>query len=169
MMKVNFFAQKYRREPEKQDVMLGICDPDGELPAYSTTEHGKDKWCATVRNEKRKALQFIAVDKNIEILRPNGEMESRCDGMIYVAQSRELCFVELKDYRVGGYIGSAEGQLMKTLECFLANHHYEDFHNRRAFACNPSHPHFAFSSRQRISEFYQATHFRLMPQAVIDI
>lgn len=55
--------------------------------------------------------------------------------------------VELKYYRVGGYIGSAERQLLRTLEYFLFNHHYENYHNRRAYACNPSHPNFAYSAR----------------------
>lgn len=167
MMKVNFFAQEHRKEPLKQDPLLGICDPEGELPAYTTTEHGADKWCATIQNNEKKRLQFIAVDKNIDIRKPDGKQESRCDGMIFVADTKELSFIELKDYHIGGYIGSAEEQLLKTLEYFLANHHYEDFKNRRAFACNPRHPYFAFSARQRITEFYKQTHFRLLPQATI--
>ena len=169
MMKVNFFALQHRREPEKQDVLLGICDPEGEQCAYTTTEHGLEKWCATIRNPYTKKLLFIAIDKNIDIRCPNGDMESRCDGMLYAPETKELSFIELKDYRVGGYIGSAERQLIKTLEYFLANHHYEDFNNRRAFACNPSHPNFAFTARERINKFYQQTHFRLMPQAVINM
>lgn len=39
MMKINFFAQKYRLEPEKQDAVLGLCDPEGEQPAYSTNNN----------------------------------------------------------------------------------------------------------------------------------
>lgn len=169
MMKVNFFAQQYRKEPLKKDAVLGICDPDGEFPAFTTTEHGCDKWCATIYNNERKEIQFIAIDKNIDIRKSDGNQESRCDGMIFIADTRELSFVELKDYRVGGYISSAEEQLLKTLEYFLANHNYIDFHNRKAYACNPTHPHFAYSARQRIREFYKLTHFRLMPQATITL
>lgn len=113
-------------------------------------------------------FQFIAIDKNIEILRSDGNLENRCDGMIYVAASRELCFVELKDDRVG-YISNAKSQLLKTLKCFLTNHRYEDYHNRRAYACNPAHPNFAFSKREQINEFYNKTHFRFMPQATINL
>jgi hypothetical protein len=167
MMKVNFLAQEHRKEPVKQDPLLGICDPDGELPAYTTTERGADKWCAEIQNNEKKRFQFIAVDKNIDIRKPDGSQESRCDGMIFVAETNELSFVELKDYHVGGYISDAEDQLKKTIEYFLANHHYEDFNNRRAFACNPRRPYFAFSARQRIREFYNLTHFRLLPQAKI--
>lgn len=169
MMKVNFFAQEHRREPVKQDLVLGICDPAGEEPAYTTAEHGADKWCATIQNAGGKKFQFIAIDKNIDIRRPDGNQESSCDGIIFVPDTMELAFVELKDYRVGGYIGSAEGQLMKTLEYFLSNHNYRDYYNRKAYACNPSHPNFAFSARQRINEFYNLTHFRLMPQAIIHL
>lgn len=135
MIKVNFFALEHRKEPVKRDFFLGICDPDGEDPAYTTSEHGCDKWCAKIENKEHKKIQFIAIDKNIDIRKPNGEQESRCDGMIFAADTMELCFVELKDYHVGGYIGDATDQLLTTIEYFLANHHYEDYHNRRAFAC----------------------------------
>ena len=169
MIKVNFFAQQHRKEPVKSDAIIGICDPEGEIPAYTTTEHGDDKWCATIDNSKHKEILFIAIDKNIDIRKLDGNQEKRCDGMIFVENTMELSFVELKDYRVGGYITAAEKQLRRTLEYFLANHNYKEFHNRRAYACNPTHPHFAYSARQRISRFYKSTHFRLMPQAYIKI
>ena len=167
MMKVNFFAQEHRKEPVKQDVLLGICDPEGEQPAYTSTEQGADRWCATIENKRRKKLQFIAIDKNIDIRKLDGNSESRCDGMIFAAETMELSFVELKDYHVGGYISSAKVQLEKTLEYFLANHHYEDYYNRRAYACNPRRPSFAYSARESITAFYNKTHFRLLPQAKI--
>lgn len=103
MMKVNFLAQEHRKEPVKQDPLLGICDPDGELPAYTTTERGADKWCAEIQNNEKKRFQFIAVDKNIDIRKPDGSQESRCDGMIFVAETNELSFVELKDYHAGSF------------------------------------------------------------------
>ncbi len=167
MMKVNFLAQEHRREPLKSDLLLGICDPVGERCAYSTTEHGEDKWCAKIHNPDQKSMFFVAIDKNIIIRKDNGDLESTCDGMIFVPETREISFVELKDYRVGGAIADAERQLLSTISYFLANHNYEDFHSRRAYICNPHHPHFAFSARERISEFRKKTHFRLMPQATI--
>ena len=167
-MKVNFFSQDYRVEPEKTDKVLGICDPEGEACAYTPTEHGGDRWCATVHNPDEKRLLFIPIDKNIDIRRDNGEQESSCDGLIFAPATRELSFVELKAYHVGGYIAAAVPQLWTTLSYFLANHHYEDYSNRRAYACNPVHPCFAVSARQQSSEFRKATHFRLMPQATID-
>lgn len=168
MMKVNFFAQQYRREPERTDTELGICDPEGEACAYTTTAHGDDRWCATIKNPSQKRLLFVPIDKNIDIRRDNGDKESSCDGMVYAPESRELSFVELKAYHTGGYIASAVPQLLTTLSYFLASHNYEDYHNRRAYACNPVHPCFAVSARQLSQEFRKATHFRLMPQATIE-
>lgn len=167
MMKVNFFAQKYRREPMKTDKVLGLCDPIGERCAYSTTERGEDKWCAIVENPNQKGLFFIAIDKNMNIRRDNGDLESTCDGMIYIPKTRELSFVELKNYRVGGAIADAERQLISTINYFLANHNYEYYHSRKAYICNPHHPNFHISERERISEFRKKTHFALMPQATI--
>ncbi len=169
MMKVNFLAQEHRREPMKSDLLLGLCDPEGEQCAYSTTEHGIDKWCATIHNPNQKSLFFVAIDKNILIRKENGDLESTCDGMIFIPETREISFVELKDYRVGGALADAERQLLSTISFFLANHNYEDFHSRKAYICNPHHPHFAFSARERICEFRKKTHFRLMPQATIKL
>ena len=168
-MKINFLAKEHWREPLKRDILLGLCDPEGERCAYSTTEHGREKWCATVHNPNRKTMCFVAIDKNMDIRKENGDLESTCDGMIYIPKTREISFVELKDYRVGGALAEAEKQLMSTLRYFLFNHNYKDFHSRNAYICNPHHPHFAFSARDRISEFRKKTHFRLMPQAVIKI
>lgn len=61
MMKVNFLAQEHRKEPVKQDSLLGICDPDGELPAYTTTERGADKWCAEIQNNEKKRFQLHVI------------------------------------------------------------------------------------------------------------
>ena len=169
MMKINFFAKKYQKELLRQEAIVGICDPEGEQYAYTTIEHGNDKWCATIKNSQHKKFLFIAIDKNIIIIRADGNLESTCDGMVYIPQTRELSFVELKAYHTGGYISSAEGQLLSTLKYFLANHNYKDYHSRRAYACNPHRPAFAVSARKQINEFYKLTHFRLMPQATIDL
>ena len=169
MMKVNFLAREHQKESLRQDAVVGICDPEGEQCAYTTTEHGHDKWCATIKNCHHKKFLFIAIDKNIIILRADGNKESTCDGMVYIPQTRELSFVELKAYHNGKYISSAEDQLFSTLKYFLANHNYKDFYNRRAFACNPHRPAFAVSARERINKFYKQTHFRLMPQATIEL
>lgn len=130
-------------------------------------ERGKLSVKKYEENSYYRPMYFISVDKNIVIRKDNGDLDSTCDGMIFIPETREISFVELKNYRVGGAIADAENQLLSTISYFLANHNYEDFHTRRAYLCNPHHPNFAFSARERISEFRKKTHFRLMPQASI--
>lgn len=164
----NFFNSDFFREPEKTDSLLGICDPEGEDCAYTTTDRDcGDKWCATVHNPENKSVCFVAIDKNMNIRKPNGDLESTCDGMVYIKATRELFFVELKDYHAGGALSTATKQLLNTIRIFLSLHKYENFNNRRAYICNPVRPHFASSYRQLSSEFRQKYHFRLLPQADI--
>lgn len=168
MKRINFFAEKHFTEPVKSDRLSGICDPKNGKCAYTTSDkNNTDKWCATVINPTEKSFRFVPIDNNIDIRHENNDKVSLCDGMLYVPKSSELSFVELKDYHTGSYIAYAEQQLLSTLKFFLANHNYKDFNNRRAFICNPQRPNFAVSSRERISEFFKKTHFRLLPQAEI--
>lgn len=167
-MACNFFLKKYRREPEKTDVLLGICDPKGEQCAYTTKDSNcPDRWCAWIKNTIRKRIVFIPIDKNMDIRRPNGEKEKLCDGMIYGIDTRELSFVELKEYHTGGYLGEAVEQLESTLQVFLVSHNYQDFFNRKAYVCNPVRPNFKSSYREISSEFRKKYKFRLLTQADI--
>jgi len=165
---INFFDSKYFTEPLKSDTKIGIYDPEGDCCAF-TTINNDVKWCATILNPDCKSFRFVPIDNNIDIRRENNDKEKLCDGMLYVPSTNELSFVELKNYNRGSYIAYAEQQLLTTISHFTANHDYKSFHKRRAFICNPQRPNFAVSARQRISEFYKKTHFRLLPQAVINL
>lgn len=166
----NFFNPDFYREPEKTDSLLGICDPGGEDCAFTTNDVScTDKWCATIHNPKKRTLRFVAIDKNMNIRKANGDLESTCDGMIYMKSERDVFFVELKDYHTGGALSEALKQLRNTILIFLSLHRYDSYHDRRAYICNPVRPHFASSYRQLSSEFRQKYHFRLYPQADIVI
>lgn len=164
----NFFLQKYFVEPSRVDSLFWLCDPEGEACAYSTNEaQGKDRGCAIVHNDSRKVLFFVPIDKNMNIRKASGELESTCDGMVYAKETRELSFVELKEYHSAGFISVALAQLKNTIRLFLESHNYKDFKTRRAYACNPVRPHFAGSYREISSEFRKFYHFRFLPQADI--
>lgn len=167
MIKVNFLSQEHRCEGVKRDKLLGICDPEGEIPAYTTPLHGADKWNATIENPDCMDILFVPIDKNIPVLRPNGDKEETCDGMILYENS--ISFVELKDVRVPGWLSKAISQLERTIEIFCQNHNYKDFKKRRAFAANCRHPQFQCSCRERLQEFKNRTKFTLYPQARINI
>ena len=165
-MKHNFFDAKFFKEEIKTDQLLGICDPEGDSCAYTSSErNGPDSWCATIHNPNRKRIRFIAIDKNMNILRSHGELESTCDGMVYASDTRELSFVELKKYHTGGAMSAAVEQLKSTLELFLASHNYKDYKSRMAYACNPVRPYFKPSYREFSREFRKKYKFRLLTQA----
>ena len=110
----------------------------------------------------------MPVDKNIIWFKENGvDKESSCDGMILVEQNEMIVFVELKDISTGGGFSKAIDQLKTTIECFLANHRFEDFKVRRAYASNRHHPYFHYSKKDEIEEFRKRLHFSLYPEATI--
>lgn len=164
----NFFLEKYFIEQPRTDEVFWLCDSGGEQCAFSTQDSGGEvRRCAVVHNENRRALTFVPIDKNMNIRKTNGDLESTCDGMIYAKDTRELSFVELKEFHTGGYFPKAIDQLRNTISIFLSCHNYQNFKNRRAFACNPVHPRFASSYRSVSSEFRKVYHFRFLPQADI--
>lgn len=167
MSKVNFLSQAHRCEEVKYDKVLGICDPEGERPAHTTSENEGLKWIAIIQNPQNMGVQFVPIDKNILIYRANGDMERTCDGMILYGPN--ICFVELKDVRVGGWLSEAIGQLAKTIEIFNLNHNYRDFEKRHAYPANCRHPQFQCSCREQLQEFRNKYHFTLIPKATIVI
>lgn len=167
MSKVNFLSQAHRCEEVKYDKVLGICDPEGESPAHTTSENEGLKWIAIIQNPQNMGVQFVPIDKNILIYRANGDMEKTCDGMILYGPN--ICFVELKDVRVGGWLSEAIGQLAKTIEIFNLNHNYRDFEKRHAYPANCRHPQFQCSCREQLQEFRNKYHFTLIPKATIVI
>lgn len=101
--------------------------------------------------------------------RDDGQKESSCDGMILYNDDSSICFVELKDVRTSGWISDAIDQLKETIKVFNKNHDYHNFSDRTAYAANCCHPNFQTSCRERLQEFRSQTHFRLAPQATIEI
>ena len=170
MRRVNFLANAYRLEPVRNDKEAGICDPAGEKPAYSTADKDSpDKWVATIKNLERKDFQFVPVDKNIVYYREDGQKESSCDGMILYNEDSSVCFVELKNVRTAGWLADAVSQLTKTIAVFNQNHNYRDFSDSTAYAANCHQPRFQNSSPEELQEFMSKTHYRLAPQATVEI
>lgn len=168
MSKVNFLKQEHRIEPSRKDALCGIVDGVNDKPAYTTTDEGI-KWNATVVNEKDSTFQFVPVDHNIIIYKPNGiDKERSCDGMLLADEKRMIAFVELKDVRVGG-MSDAIAQLKETITHFLENHRYDNFRIRRAYAANIAHPQFHYNMKDEMEEFQKLLHFTLYPEATIKI
>lgn len=160
MSKVNFLKVEYRCEPVQDITVCGIVDGENQLPAYTTTDISL-KWNAVIHNPNRHAFQFIPIDNNIPIYKTNNvDIERRCDGMILSDNLRLIAFIELKDVRKGGLADAIE-QLRITISNFLANHPYDIYRIRRAYAVNIAHPHFNYGMKDTISRFNKSLKFNL--------
>ncbi len=115
-MAVNFFKEECQETTDEG--RFGICDLEDDNPAFIQSANEKD-WVAVVHNEEQKEVIFTGIDNCIDILRPNGDKESKCDAMLRHADN--IDFVELKAAKKD-WLPEGIKQLAKTIEIFSANH-----------------------------------------------
>jgi hypothetical protein len=136
-MPINFFDSACRTSSTATN--FGLCDdpPPATNPAYID---GADdaKWIAEVRNDNAISVDFYAIDHCVVILRPNGQMESRCDGMLHYGTN--LTFVELKNRSGSGWLREGREQLTKTIETFKDNYNVNNFNLEEGYVCNKQRP-----------------------------
>ena len=147
--------------------IFGLCDDDNKLPAYLDAVNNY-RWIATVINNNQKEITFTAVDNCIEILRENGEIESRCDVML----TSDICLylVELKN-KVSDWRSEGIDQLEATITT-LKNEDsafYFSFRKRKAFVANKRHPHFVRAETDDMERFRDVHRIRLYLEATIQI
>jgi hypothetical protein len=154
---MNFFDAEHQ-EPPANESIFGICDDQNGQKAY-IDRTDKDKWIATVINEKPFQLIFTAIDKGVikENELPDRE---RCEGML--TSDEHIYFVELKVQRSGG-IAKAKSQLSSTIEIFNEVHpgKLAKYKHRKAFACNKKHPHFHVIDNEENKHFFETYGVRL--------
>ena len=111
-MPVNFFQNICRTESNLKK--FGLCDdpPPARNKAY-IAENDESKWIAEVKNSSEIEIIFYGIDHCVNILRPNGEQEKRCDGVLHY--NNNLIFVELKDSANKKWIGKGRKQLTATI------------------------------------------------------
>lgn len=144
-------------------VEFGLCDDVPKSPAYLDL-HSPGKWIACVRNAKAYAVTFTSIDNCIEVRRANGEMESRCDGLL--TYDDHLIFVELKE-KNRSWLEEGIGQLAITIPLFFANHARESFVSQKAYLANSRHLLFQFSRTSRTQKFQDDTGVLLFVEAEI--
>ena len=75
--------------------IFGLCDaptpPGGK--AYLDEDNG-EKWVAVVHNESQEAVSFVPIDHCIDLRKPDGKMDNRCDCCLFHHDT--IAFVELK-------------------------------------------------------------------------
>lgn len=142
---------------------FGICDDQPPLPkgpAYLDHKDGK-KWIAVVHNDSRFQVLFTAIDHCVDILRPDGTQEKRCDGMLTLHDS--VIFVELKeiDMKGAGWIKQAEEQLRTTIGYFEKEPEAKAYEIKKAYIANSERPLFRESQQVRMERFEEETGYVL--------
>ena len=140
-MKVDFF--KASCQTITQTTTFGICDDDDKnikTPAYINTDD-ESQWIAVVINKAAKEITFTAIDNCIDMIREDGNMEKRCDGMLTCEDS--LILVELKD-KAAHWQSTGIEQIESTLIRLIENNEtfYYSFKRRKAYVANKRHPQF---------------------------
>lgn len=165
-MPVDFFMSGCKSTTIKDK--FGLCDdpPPANIPAYidESTQH---KWIAEVENANKIMVNFHAIDNCVEILRPNGDMESRCDCMLHYNNS--LVFVELKDRASSGWLSKGSNQISVTINKFKENHNINNFDNVEAYVCNKQKPLAITGTNSTTQKFKDEIGLTLRPNRKIKI
>lgn len=156
-MAIDFFCEAYASSSNR--ARFGLCDDVAPVnspknPAY-IDEEDDSKWTAVVNNVSQKTIWFHPIDNCIEILRSNGDMDSRCDGLL--RDNRDLLFVELKDRARAKWIGEGLNQLKITIRNFKRFHNIDDFGSIRAHICNKQRPLAVVSCKVALEQFRHDT------------
>lgn len=165
-MPIDFFIAKCQIENIREKE-FGICDDADQAektPAYIDTTQPQ-KWIAVVRNQTDKAINFTAIDNCVEIRRPDGTMDYRCDAML--TNDENIVFVELKNQMTQWIPHAVDEQLQTTIDHFKTNYDITKYKHKRAFACNKRFPRFRASNKEKMNAFYQKNHIRLNLQKEI--
>jgi hypothetical protein len=150
------------------EAVFGICDdaPPSVDPSYLSFENAKE-WIAWVDNDQNKDVTFTAIDHCVEILRPNGDQESSCDGMLNY--DRTVKFIELKDRDSGRWLGKGIDQLKMTIKIYKDDVGLAAFDRYFAYVANKQRPYFKAASTTLSQKFEDETGFVFIVEHVIKI
>lgn len=150
--------------------LFGLCDDPhpAHNPAYINETDGS-KWIAVVENEYKYLTTFTAIDNCVEIIRSDGKMYKRCDGML--TYNSTVIFVELKQRGAKGnaWVEDAEPQLRTTIQQFGRTVYSKNFTQKKAYISNSEHPKFKASQSSRMEKFYADTGYVLRIEARIKL
>jgi hypothetical protein len=165
---IDFFPQDHKQVSDQE--RFGICDtpPPPARKAYIDHEN-KQNWIAVVDNSCQYAITFIPVDNCIDIKKPDGTMDKRCDGFLYYGVT--IIFVELKQRKDKGsnWIKEGEKQLRATIDHFEKTTRAREFSVKRAYIANSKKPHFKSSQAVRMNQFLTDTGYSLRIENEIKI
>jgi hypothetical protein len=156
---INFFPEEHKQVSKKK--RFGICDTSPPpQKAYIDETNGRN-WIAVVENVYQDAVTFIPVDHCIEIKRPDGVTDCRCDGFLYYDTT--IIFVELKQRNGSGskWIKEGDHQLRVTIRHFENTSQAKDFKIKKAYISNSAKPFFRSFQAERMDRFLSDTGYSL--------
>ena len=167
-MSVNFDVANCQTNSNRKT--FGLCDDPhpANNPAYIDEANGAN-WIAVVENDSQQQITFTAIDNCIEILKPDGKMKQRCDGML--TYNTTVIFVELKDRDAMGnaWVENALPQLKSSIESFEDTILAENYNKKLAYVSNKQHPKFKSTQQRRMDAFYDDTNYVLRIQGRINL
>lgn len=162
-MSIDFFQANC--QSNTKSTVFGICDNQDGTRAFIDTTN-PNQWIAKAENDNAIEVMLTAVDNCVTILRPDGNMDNRCDAILTYMDN--IVFVELKNQRAD-WITDAINQIETTIIHFMANHNINSFRHKRAFAANKKHPQFSSATHARSQFFFSRYKVRLNIYATIKI
>lgn len=136
MSRIDFFEEKNRQTTNEKE--FGLCDDGNEKTAYIDVDLSNKnlKWCGIVKNDGEKEISFYPVDNCVDIIKEDGKMASRCDGILRY-ENANLIFTEIKDRKANSDSWRNKGaeQIVTTLKYFFENYEKDAF-KIEAWICN---------------------------------
>ena len=140
---------------------FGLFDAEDQTPALIKFDD-EESWNATVINDNSTELLFTAIDNCIEILRNNGEMDSRCDVML--TYENTLLLIELKNKR-DSWQQEGLSQIESTLKRIMIENpaFYNGFKKRKAIVANAKYqfPSFQAANLEQREYFWRSYRARV--------
>ena len=159
-MSINFLDETCQGQSNRK--IFGLCDDPSpqQNPAYIDENDGS-KWIAVVVNEDKRLITFTAIDHCITVLRADGKMAKRCDGML--TYNNCVIFVELKQRgsQGSGWVKDADDQLRTSISYFEGEDEADNFTVKKAYISNSEHPKFKQSQLARMNQFFNDTGYLL--------
>lgn len=166
-MSVEFFKTDCQNTVSEK--RFGLYDAEDNTPVKIEITD-EELWNATVLNDEGKSILITAIDNCIDLFKPNGEMDSRCDCMI--THDETILFVELKNKKDSW---QTEGlnqieNIVKTMTVEIPAY-LNNFKKRTAIVANKRHqfPSFQKSNTEQRQYFYSKYKLRIQFEAVITI
>lgn len=140
--------------------------PPAHFPAY-IMHYNEDEWIAEVHNSNQKQITFKAIDNCVPVLRPDGNLESRCDGMLI--REKNLVFVELKNRASSGWLSDGRQQLTITILNFRGTPDANKYNIIEAYVANKQKPLAITGNNTEVEKFKDATGLLLKADRIIVI